>query len=53
MGSMVSVIDKKDFMTKLLPKAKRLCRDFNWESRKAICLNIHKISLQMTQEETD
>jgi hypothetical protein len=32
------------FSTKLLPKVKTLCQDFNWEIRKEICLHIHYIS---------
>jgi hypothetical protein len=39
-----SLGSKAAFSTKLLPKVKALCQDFNWEVRKEICRHIHYIS---------
>lgn len=33
-------IDFNEFKTKILPRASRLAKDFNWEVRKAIALNL-------------
>jgi hypothetical protein len=32
-----------DFKSKILPKASRFCKDFNWEVRKAIAMNLGTI----------
>ena len=52
-GSLAPVVEKKEFMTKLIPKLKRLCADFNWEGRKAMCLNLEKVSSVLSTDECD
>jgi hypothetical protein len=52
-GSLSRQVDKKEFVSKLIPKAKRLCQDFNWEARKAVCLNLEKMSKGLSKQECD
>lgn len=53
MAMLSNVIDKDAAKKKLLPKMKMLCRDFNWEVRKAITGSIGCVFNLLTREECD
>ena len=35
------------YKAKILPKVRQLCQDFNWEVRKEICSQMHKIAVYL------
>jgi Glu-tRNA(Gln) amidotransferase subunit E-like FAD-binding protein len=52
--AILSNIVEPDFAKrKLVPRIKNLCRDFNWEVRKAITSHLYKIFNLFTPEETE
>jgi hypothetical protein len=53
MAMISNVIDRETAKKKLLSKMKTLCRDFNWEVRKAITGSIHCVFNLLTREEWD
>lgn len=53
MAILSNIIDKEVAKKRLLSKMKVLCRDFNWEVRKAITGHISKIFNLLDREECD
>ncbi len=42
-GSLCTIMKPKDFISQILPKARNLCQDFNWEVRNIMCTNMELI----------
>lgn len=53
MAVLSSLIDSSTAKKRLLPKMKALCRDFNWEVRKAITTHVSKLFDLLSREECD
>lgn len=53
MSILSNIIDPETAKKKMLPKIKKLCRDFNWEVRKAIAGHISKIFELLEEDEWD
>jgi hypothetical protein len=51
MSILSNIIDPETAKKKMLPKIKKLCRDFNWEVRKAIAGHISKIFELLEEDE--
>jgi hypothetical protein len=46
-GELCGVMKVSDFMKRVLPKARTLCQDFNWEVRNIMCANLERICLTL------
>lgn len=48
-----NIVDPDFAKKKLVPRIKNLCRDFNWEVRKAITSHVYKVFNLLTPQETE